>query len=320
MSNEQTNKAKEKLMREIQALWADYQAPGVTNERRVQIEATIEYKNDRLAELMAEERQQNPRLRQIDWQANLHRLDCRKARKEIEQIKKSLGGDSGAASFFIQNSDEMEGGHCVTHIKDAFEYERRDRLDLRHEFNAAMAMTPERMLTEFKRRLGIEELHEQWQDALRSVAVKVGERLSHGTLVFVEVGFGHIAAQDERCLHWLLDEFWPALLESVAGKGSRIHCLLVIISGKTLFKKSQLETMVRQRHTHEKCCLREIKPDLWKKSEIEEWLSLYAKLPVDMTPQNIAERVWQEKRPPSLIAHTLLRELDLIFTPKPKGD
>ncbi|HMV46979.1 MAG TPA: hypothetical protein PLD20_30585 [Blastocatellia bacterium] len=321
MDDELRNKREEMLKREIQALMMDYSAPGVTNERRVQIENTLRYKQEKLAELsqIAEKRLENPIQRQKDWRANLYKLDCRKARKEIEKVKKLLSAQSGAASFFIQNSDDMEGEHCVAHIEEVFEFRSSKEIrSLRRAFSAETGLSPSRMLTEFKRELGIEETHEHLHDGLCSVVKRLSEQLNHGMLIFVEVRFGHIAEHDQQGLDWLLTEFWPALLEAVVGKGSGIHCLLVIVCGKKL--KSLPTTMACRPHLHEKAVLREIKPEPWKKTDVEEWLLSYAKLPVNLTPQNIAERVWQERRPPAVIALTLLRELNLIFNPKPKED
>lgn len=320
--DDQRNKLKETLMSEINALMRQFASFGVTELDRTRILATIEDKQKQIAELdqIAEKRLENPIHRQKDWQANLYKLDCRKARKEIEKVKRLLSAQSGAASFFIQNSDEMEGGHCVAHIEEVFEFRSSKEIrSLRRAFSAETGLSPSRMLTEFKRELGIEETHEHLQDGLCSVVKRLSEQLNHGMLIFVEVRFGHIAEHDQQGLDWLLTEFWPALLEAVVGKGSGIHCLLVIVCGRKLFK-SLPTTMACQRHLHEKAVLREIKPEPWKKTDVEEWLLSYAKLPVNLTPQNIAERVWQERRPPALIAHTMLQELNLIFNPKPKED
>ncbi|MEP7339955.1 MAG: hypothetical protein ABI977_19610 [Acidobacteriota bacterium] len=314
--SEQRRKRIEILNRELNALMMDFSAPGVTEIERIRITEAMAYNQQRVAELiqLSENRQQNLGHRQMDWKSNLYLLDCRKARTEVEKIRNKLGNNSGAASFFIQDSEYMQGDHCVSHIKDVFRYEKRQRRHLKAEFGHQFPLTSEMLLKRFKLDLGINAGGEDWQADARRIADKLCEDLNLGDLIFIEIVIGKIALHEQNCLQWILDKFWPLLLDKAAGVGAGVHCLLVLIAHGRLFKPALPVEFACVRHAHEKTPLREIKPEFWEVDEIEGWLTMHAKLPKGTDVRSIAEGVWEKRKLPSLITQSLLKELDLIFT------
>jgi hypothetical protein len=245
-------------------------------------------------------------LRQLDsdWKDRLPEIDYQKARKIAGQIhEKRFTRNFGAASFLIQNSDEMEGDLCVQLLKQKFGIKPSMLKHHRLEFHGEAQINAAALIAGLKRWLGMDNPGDHPEREIELINRELCGQLRNSSAVFVELYFGETLTHCREFLHWALTAFWMPLVaeaQKVAKEHFPIHTILVVRSAGRAFQPDQspaFRCSAKQFDPHK---LLELPLQHWTETEIEMWLRKCDGLELDKDAfQRMARRIFGSKHTPN---------------------
>lgn len=181
----------------------------------------------------------DPKQRHLAIQANLPKLDCKKAITIFGDILDQFRDEGGAALFLIQNSVTLGGEMCATRLRE----EARTRVASGKFVHRPIGFKPGSTINE----LGLlEPLAGYWgitcdpqnlADSALQLVDKICGSLQDGCIVVIEItGCDYLRPLDQ-VLTWFLSNFWVPLLRklpTIAKDYSRVRFLGVFVANSKI--------------------------------------------------------------------------------------
>lgn len=246
----------------------------------------------------------NLRHLESDWKDRLPEIDYQKARKIAGLVhEKRFNQNFGAASFLIQNSDEMEGDLCVQMLKRKFEIKRDALKHHRLEFHDEAQITAWTLIAGLKRWLGMDRGSENPEREIEMINREICGQIRNSSVIFVEFDFGETLTHCREFLRWALTAFWTPLVAE-AQKAAReyypIHTILVVRSAGAAFQPDQPQALQRSVKQFDPHKLLELPLQHWTEQEIGMWLRKCDGLDLDNEAiGRMARRIFGSKRTPN---------------------
>lgn len=263
------------------------------------LEREIIQENEKLKSLS-----RNLRHLDSDWKDRLPEIDYQKARKIAGSVhEKRFNQNFGAASFLIQNCDEMEGDLCVQMLKRKFEIKRGALKHHRLEFHDEAQINAGALIAGLKRWLGMDNPGDHPDREIEMINRELCGQLRNSSVIFVEFDFGETLTHCREFLRWALTAFWAPLVaeaQKVAREYYPIHTILVVRSAGGAFQPDQPQSLrcsVKQFDPHK---LLDLPLQHWAEPEIEMWLRKCDGLELDKDAfRQMARRIFGSKRTPN---------------------
>jgi hypothetical protein len=245
-------------------------------------------------------------LRQLDseWKDRLPEIDYRKARKIAGHVhEKRFEQNFGAASFLIQNSDEMEGDLCVELLRQKFKINWSTLRHHRLEFHDETQINAAALVAGLKRWLGLDRSAENLDREIEMINREICGQLRNSSVIFVELYFGESLAHCREFLHWALTAFWRPLVAEARNAALNyfpIHTILVVRSAGVVYQRRQSPAFLCSEKQFDPHKLLDLPLQGWTEQEIGMWLRKCEGLDLDNEAiGRMAQRIYGSKRTPN---------------------
>jgi hypothetical protein len=242
------------------------------------------------------------------WEQDLHKIDYRVAKKEIDDRLKYLDAAAGNALFLLKNSESLKGDLCLRYIQAEFASNCGTGLyEFEINFESSEAPAIDVFATKLAERLNIQV--ESTEDQLLQSFQSLEKILSVSSGLFFKMEIQSRVAVSNEFLPWFLNTFWGDF-EQRLSQARRVRKKLSVVVAVSI-SGSFPDILEAQVCCDDRAQLAErflnLPLELWLTEDITEWLDRFSGLDLPYPKcTEIAEAVYDAANGNPSITHTRL--------------